>query len=130
MESLFCTKGNVQEVLRKQKRTASALLVPNGDPSAFKHLVLPPVIQGPFEIVAQDQTASTMHKRQVLLIQLFEQVRYSPPQPTYAATLAEVAELVLELDTRIMTKETVQMAGNKTHNLYKQTFRNASRSKH
>lgn len=116
----FCSKNNAQDVIHKQARTASALLVPNGDPEFYRRLVPCPVVKGPHEIVVQGDLAGTIYKRQVLVLQLFDTVNFAPPKPTYSATLAEVAELVLELDTRLMTKEAQQNISSKPHGAFKQ----------
>ena len=52
----------------------------------------------------KDETSKTSYKRLVLLIVIKGKVAYQLPKPTLKFTTVQVAELVLEIDNRFVTK--------------------------
>eukprot|EP00438_Fugacium_kawagutii_P007017 Skav233753 [mRNA] locus=scaffold1792:300466:304788:- [translate_table: standard] len=105
----FCTRSNVPDALTNAPSTPAGILIPVSDAAFFRKLHPEPKVFGPFEVTVSDGVANTIYKRQVMLLQVTPEVRFQPPDAKYKATLTEVRELVLEMDSRIASKETMTM---------------------
>ncbi len=96
----------------------SALIIPVSDKS-LGNIQPPPKLEGPFEIVVEDSASGAVYKRQVMMIQITPQVRFQLPKPTYTATLAEVREVVIEIDSRFATKDVLTALAEKPLETFK-----------
>ena len=65
---------------------------------------------GPFEVVLEDRATKTSYKRVVSAVALFGEFQFKLCEPTHEFTMSEVAELVLELDSRLVQKSEFEQA--------------------
>eukprot|EP00438_Fugacium_kawagutii_P031982 Skav207043 [mRNA] locus=scaffold975:331372:335483:- [translate_table: standard] len=105
----FCTRSNVSDALTNAPSAPAGILIPVSDAAFFRKLHPEPKVSGPFEVTVSDGVANTIYKRQVMLLQVTPEIVFQPPEAKYKATLTEVRELVLEMDSRIASKETMTM---------------------
>ena len=114
----FVTRAVVSEMIKIKPQKPSALIIPASDKS-IGNIQPPPKLEGPFEIVVEDSASGAVYKRQVLMIQITPLVRFQLPKPTYTATLAEVREIVIEIDSRFATKDTLSALAEKPLDTFK-----------
>eukprot|EP00435_Cladocopium_sp_Y103_P046815 s305_g13.t1 len=104
----FCTKSTVQSVVNRNPKTPYALLIP-----ASERLTFDPSLKlttsGPVEVVVRDASTNAIYKRQVLIVQQGDAVKFSLPKPTYKATLTVLKEMVLEVNTALISKDQAAM---------------------
>lgn len=101
----FATKSSLVELMKIDAVDPVAILIPNGDKKVSNSIHPQPEVSGPFEVVVEDPVSGLIYKRQVLLVQTKAKVRYQLAKPTYTATLPELKELVLEIDSRLASRE-------------------------
>ncbi|CAK9092493.1 unnamed protein product, partial [Durusdinium trenchii] len=65
---------------------------------------------GPFEVVLEDRATKTSYRRVVSAVALFGEFQFKLCEPTHEFTMSEVAELVLELDSRLVQKSEFEQA--------------------
>lgn len=101
----FATKSALSELMKIEANDPVAILIPNGDKKLSNAIQPQPSVSGPFEVVVEDPVSGQIYKRQVLLVQSKPLIKYQLAKPTYSATLPELKELVLEIDSRLATRE-------------------------
>ena len=100
----FATKSSVIDIFALSPPKETALLLPNSDKIAFPQLHSVS-ITGPFEIIVRDGSLNSVYKRQVLLLQVGQNIVFELPKATYNAITAEFRELVIEIDERLISKD-------------------------
>ncbi len=108
----FCTRAAVGDILSKKPKQPFALVVPASDKVSFQ----PPqgtTVSDPQEIIVQDGMTGNIYKRQILLVQNDSQVQVKMPKPGFTTTLTEKHEIVLEMHSNLLPKETMQLLGDK-----------------
>lgn len=114
----FVTRSVVAEMIKLKPQKPSALLIPVSD-KGLGNIQPPPKTDGPYEIVVEDTSSGSIYKRQVLMIVITAAVKFQLPKPTYTATLDDVREIVVELDSRFATKEILTALGEKPLETFK-----------
>lgn len=98
---VLTTKQHVSELAKSAGSLDFALLVPTVDgvkpPNLFHAL------EGPYEITVEDGHNQTAYKRLVLMAVIAGKITYKLPEPKLKFHTAAVAELVLEIDSRLHT---------------------------
>lgn len=102
----FCTRSSISEILQRQPKEPFALLVPASDKSKVE-AIGGLIVKGPYETIVCDSGSGGMYKRQVLLVQTFDNISFSPEKPKYVATLTKMCELVLEAHVKLLTKDSI-----------------------
>eukprot|EP00434_Breviolum_minutum_P002928 symbB.v1.2.002574.t1/scaffold137.1/size303853/5 len=100
----FATKSSVIDIFALSPAKETALLLPNSDKIAFPQLHSVS-ITGPFEIIVRDGSLNSVYKRQVLLLQVGQNIVFELPKASYTAITAEFRELVIEIDERLISKD-------------------------
>eukprot|EP00438_Fugacium_kawagutii_P011173 Skav227747 [mRNA] locus=scaffold3513:469499:474031:- [translate_table: standard] len=108
----FATKSNLPDLLSKKPKGASAILIPVIDRSYFHRFSPQPQVSGPFELTVEDKIAGSAYKRQVLVVTIAQQVECRFEESSYKATLVELRELVFEVDSRLVSKDTLTLLKN------------------
>ena len=101
----FITKAMIPEVVAQLPKKPFALLLPASDKLVIDSFQLQ--ASGPFEVIVEDPSSGATYKRQVMLAQVGSEVSFKLAKPTYAATLTEMSEIVLEIDARLALKDTI-----------------------
>eukprot|EP00438_Fugacium_kawagutii_P030087 Skav228176 [mRNA] locus=scaffold3933:151340:155638:+ [translate_table: standard] len=101
----FCTRKNISEVLNLEPLQTTILLVPNTDKTSLANLRPKPDIRGPIEISIIDPANGVLAKRQVLMVCVKGQASVEHAQPVYTANIDTVSEVVVEADSRLLSKE-------------------------
>ena len=109
----FATKASLPELMKIEATDPVAILVPNGERKINSLIQPTPDVSGPFEVVVEDPVSGQVYKRQVLLIQTKPMIKFQLSQPTYTATLPELHELVLEIDSRFATRDLSNLLAEK-----------------
>ena len=103
----FCTRAMIAELVQKKPKQPFALIVPASD-----KLSIEPswglVASEPKEIIVQDKAVGTVYKRQIVMLHSGNKVNFELPQPGYKGTLTEKKELVLEVYSHLVSKESLQ----------------------
>ena len=100
---IMSTKSHLPDLLHLDPQDQDvAVLLPASDPSAFGGLANR--LEGPHEVVLRDEAAKSTYKRLVLLLVVKGKVVYQLPKPTIKFNTIEVAEIVLEIDERFLSK--------------------------
>ena len=114
----FVTRSVVADMIKLKPQKPSALIIPASD-KTLGNIQPPPKIEGPFEIVVEDTSSGAVFKRQVNMIQISPTVRFQLPKPTYSATLADVREIVVEIDSRFASKDIMSALAEKPLETFK-----------
>lgn len=96
---ILTTKQHVSELVKLAGTLDFALLVPTVDgvkPSNLYH-----ALEGPYEITVEDSHNKTAYKRLVLMAVITGKISYKLPEPKLKLHTAAVAEIVLEIDSRL-----------------------------
>ena len=115
----FGTKSCIPEIMKNPPKIPAAVLLPMTEKETKIDVIPQPKMQGPFEVVVEDSSTGAIYKRQVLLIEISQGISYVLPKPGYEAKLSEVREVVLEIDTRLCTKEVANMLQDKAIECFK-----------
>lgn len=103
----FCTRAAVPDILMKQPKQPFALVVPASDKVVWQ----PPAgatASDPQELIVQDGSTGNVYKRQVIIVQTDKQVQVMMPKPGFSTTLTEKYEVVLEVHTNLIPKDSQQ----------------------
>ena len=114
---VLTTKQHVSELVKLADTLDFALLIPTIDgvkpPNLFQNF------EGPYEVTLEDSTSKTVYKRLTLMLAVKGKLSYKLPEPKLKLHTAAIAEIVLEIDSRLTPKTEFEKA--KDHPL--QTFR-------
>ena len=99
---VLSTKAHLAEISKIPVSADLAILIPATDAGALPHIAKR--LEGPFEVSLNDTKAQTAYKRLVHMIVLSGTVRFQLPKAKYKATTPSIAELALEIDSRLVTK--------------------------
>ena len=100
---VLSTKSHLPDLLHLDPSNAVlAVVLPAAEPSSFGAIASR--LGGPHEVVLKDETSKTSYKRLVLLIVIKGKIAYQLPKPTLKFTTVQVSELVLEIDSRFVSK--------------------------
>eukprot|EP00438_Fugacium_kawagutii_P017136 Skav217499 [mRNA] locus=scaffold1908:190856:205440:- [translate_table: standard] len=108
----FATKSSLQDLLGKKPKSASAILLPVVDRGFFQKFSPPPQVSGPYELTVEDKAAGCAYKRQVLIVTIADKVECRFGESSCKATLAEMRELVFEVDSRLVSKDVLAQLKN------------------
>lgn len=97
---ILATKGAIADIIRSNPTGPTAVILPNADVNGFGDVAKK--ITGPFEIVLYDPALKAEYKRLILMLTLHDGVTFQLPKPKVTLTTAEVIELVLEIDSRLL----------------------------
>ena len=100
---VLSTKSHLPDLLHLDPSNAVlAVVLPAAEPSSFGAIASR--LEGPHEVVLKDETSKTSYKRLILLVVVKGKIAYQLPKPTLKFTTVQVAELVLEIDNRFVSK--------------------------
>ena len=102
----FSTKSNLQHLIEAKPKALAAALLPQL--AAEDPLCQLSSVSGPIEVTVFDPALSSNYKRQVHLVTLSQStdaVCHSLPTPAISLTIADVAELIIECDARVVSKD-------------------------
>lgn len=105
---VLTTKQHISELDKVTDQLEFALLIPTVDGTRPANLFQP--CEGPFEITVEDASSKAIYKRLALMIVRKGKISYKLPEPKLKLRTAAVAELVLEINSRIQAKERPQQA--------------------
>ena len=105
---VMTTKGYITELLKIPTTKPLALLLPPLDLTSLGSLA--GKVQGPYEIIVNDASQQTSYKRLAVVLPVYGSIVYQLPQPTCKFTAKACAELVLELDSRLLAPLDFQQA--------------------
>ena len=100
----FCTKSTVSEILGKKPKQPFALILPANDKLHFDESLRLKVLP-PQEIIVEDGASGAIYKRQVVVAYHGEDIVFELPKPSYKGTLTEKSEIVLEVYSSLLSKE-------------------------
>ena len=120
----FATKSSVPQLMEIRPKEPALLLIPQllqEDPlQGISNL------RGPVEVIAVDPALQTTYKRQIHMIVLNQDpksVVHSLPPPSISLTVADIAELIVECDARVVTKDVFQSFTDNPIHRFKNTFK-------
>lgn len=97
---VMSTKAHLADLLHLDPSNHDLVIVlPAAEPASFGTLA--PRLQGPHEVVLKDAVSKATYKRLVLVIVVKGKMVYQLPTPTLKFNTIQVAELVLEIDSRL-----------------------------
>ena len=99
---VLSTKVHLAEISKIPVSADLAILIPATDAGALPHVAKR--LEGPFEVSLTDTKAQTAYKRLVHMIVLSGSVRFQLPKAKFKVTTPSIAELVLEIDSRLVMK--------------------------
>ena len=99
---VLTTKTHLQEISKIGITTELVALIPATDSLELSHLTSR--LEGPFEVSLFDPTAKIAYKRLVHMIVFAGKIRFQLPEAKYKMTTPAIAELVLEIDSRLVSK--------------------------
>ena len=97
------TKSNLGDMLRITTNKTFALILPMTDLTSYGDVA--GRVQGPFEVVLSDTNMQTCYKRIVQLLVVHGTVKFQLPTPSHKFTADEHIEIVLELDSRLVSSK-------------------------
>ena len=98
---VLITKPMLQEYAKIPATQTFVLVLPANDKNPFVDMGFKPL--RPYEVVLNDQQLHTAYKRLVVLIAVAGTVQYKLPAAKITFTAAEVSEVVLDADSRLMS---------------------------
>ena len=120
----FATKSSVPQLMELRPKEPALLLIPQllqEDPlQGISNL------RGPVEVIVIDPALQTTYKRQVHMIVLNQDpksVIHSLPPPSISLTVADIAELIVECDARVVNKDVFQAFTDNPIHRFKNTFK-------
>ena len=99
---VLSTKAHLAEISKIVGSADLAILIPATDAGALPHITKR--LEGPFEVSLNDTKAQTAYKRLVHMIVLSGSVRFQLPKAKIKVKTPSIAEIVLEIDSRLVTK--------------------------
>eukprot|EP00438_Fugacium_kawagutii_P023278 Skav228264 [mRNA] locus=scaffold2995:26279:27763:- [translate_table: standard] len=108
----FTTKSNVEKIFIEKPKSPFALLIPVSENLRFDSS-LNINISNPVEAVVRDPVSNEVYKRQMLILQVGDDIIHHLQSPAYSGTLQEMQELVLELHKSLVSKEIFNFAIDK-----------------
>ena len=114
----FCTKSNVSEILAKKPKQPFALILPANDKLHFDESLRLKTMP-PKEIVVEDGATGAIYKRQIVVVYQGEDILFEFPKPSYKGTLTEKSEIVLEIHSSLVSKESLHSLRDRMHETIK-----------
>ena len=105
---VLATKPYLSEFVKLNPRQPLVVVLPLIDSQTKANSSL--TLHGPFEVVLEDRATKTSYKRVVSAVPIFGEFQFRFREPTYEFTMSEIAELVLELDSRLVQKHEFEKA--------------------
>lgn len=105
---VLTTKEYLPELLKLGSKQPLVAVLPLVDQQTKASSTL--TFHGPFEVVLEDRATKASYKHVVSAVALFGEFQFKLSEPTYEFTMSEVAELVLELDSRLVSKSEFENA--------------------
>ena len=102
---ILATRANIREISDLKPNTSTAIILPQIDVAMYGDLSTK--IQGPFEIILRDSQKNTTFKRIVQMLVVKDTVHFKLPKSITTIDVQAVAELVIEIDSRISSKEVI-----------------------
>ena len=99
---VLTTKAHLQEISKLGITSELVALIPATDSMELSHLASK--LEGPYEVSLFDPTAKIAYKRLVHMVVFAGKIRFQLPEAKYKMTTPAIAELVLELDSRLVSK--------------------------
>ena len=118
--AVLATKSGIAELSRITPCATMLAILPGNDKNQYIDLGLKVI--GPYELVLEDAQAKTAYKRLVILWQLHGSVTYKLPDPKVQLTAAEVAELVMDADSRLLGPQDTEQASQQHISFLKHHF--------
>ena len=114
---VLTTKTNLNDLALIKATATFAALIPALDPATVKGNEIKSL--GPYEVILKDEAMQTTYKRLVSVVVFHGDVVYKLENPVHAFKTDAIAEIVLELDSRLVTKDEFDAARSNPQ----QTFR-------
>ena len=118
--AVLATKSAISELARITPCATMVVILPGNDKNHYSELGLK--VTGPYELVLEDNQAKTAYKRLVILWQLHGAVTYKLPDPKVQLTATEVAELVMDADSRLIGPQFSEQAQQQQIHFLKHHF--------
>ena len=118
--AILATKSAISELARITPCATMVVVLPGNDKNQYSELGLKVI--GPYELVLEDGHAKTAYKRLVILWQLHGVVTYKLPDPKVQLTATEVAELVMDADSRLIGPQLSEQAQQQQIHFLKHQF--------
>ena len=99
---VLTTKQHLQELSQTRCKQPLAAIIPAIDTNA-KNVEI--ASEGPYEVVLRDPNADLSYKRLVSLVVFSGKVSYHLHSPAHSFKTAAISELVIEIDSRLVSKE-------------------------
>ena len=99
---VLATKQFLPEIVKLNPKQPLVVILPLIDSQTKATSTLK--FHGPFEVVLEDRATKASYKRVVSAVAIFGEFQYKLCEPACEFTMSEVAELVLELDSRLVQK--------------------------
>ena len=115
---VLATKPYLSEFVKLNPKQPLVVVLPLIDSQTKANSSL--TFHGPFEVVLEDRATKTSYKRVVSAVPIFGEFQFRLRDPTYEFTMSEIAELVLELDSRLVQKHEFEKAKDNPIQYFKQ----------
>ena len=99
---VLSTKSHLAEIAKIGSTDNLAVLIPASDSASLNHITKK--LEGPFEVALVDSSAKISYKRLVHMIVFTGSVRFQLPKAKCKITTPSIAELVLEIDSRVVPR--------------------------
>ena len=105
---VLTTKTHLEELSKLKAKSTFAAIIPALDTNSLKGQDVGSL--GPYEVILKDPGQQTTYKRLVSVVVFHGEVTYKLQNPAHAFKSEAVAEIVLEMDSRLVPKEEFEAA--------------------
>ena len=102
---ILATRSHIQDLSALQPTTPTVLVLPQVDVAMYGDLSSK--VQGPYEIILHDPQKNSTFKRIIQMIVLKDKVSFKLPKSITTLDVKAVNEMVVEVDSRVSTKEAI-----------------------
>ena len=121
---VLTTKQYLPELIKLSPKQPLVAILPLIDQQTKVSSAL--TFHGPFEVVLEDRATKASYKRVVSAVALCGEFQFKLSEPACEFTMSEVAEVVLELDSRLVNKAEFDRAQDNPIWFFKQYLTNAA----
>ena len=114
----FCTKANVNDILAKKPKSPFALILPANDRLHFDESLKLKTLPS-CEIIVEDGATGAVYKRQIVIAYQEDDIIFELPKPSYKGTLTEKSEIVLEVHSTLVSRDSFAAFRDKPHDTLK-----------
>ena len=114
---ILTTKAHLEEISQLKAKSTLAAILPALDTNTVKGHDIGSL--GPYEVILKDPGQQTTYKRLVSVVVFHGDVTYKLQNPAHVFKTEAVAEIVLELDSRLVPKEEFEAAKTNASAVFK-----------